>query len=92
MTCEHQAFQCNAAVGRLSELPGGPITSYTVEITVHCTECGLPFRFIGLPAGNHYAEPRVSMDGTQLRAPLEPAEHQKFQLQASYAFPSKVKQ
>jgi hypothetical protein len=32
----------------------------------------LSFGFVGLSAGSHYAEPRVSMDGTELRAPIKP--------------------
>ncbi len=82
--CQHQKFQCDARIGRLSDTDDGPITGYTANIKVTCSDCGLPFRFIGIAAGNHYAEPRVSLDGTELRAPLEPATHQKFQLAASY--------
>jgi hypothetical protein len=85
--CAHENFKCQANIGRLSEGEGGPITGYCAGITVHCVDCGLPFRFIGLAAGNHYAEPRVSIDGTELRAPLEPATHTKFAASASYAFP-----
>lgn len=92
MACQHMNFECRADVGRLSEIEGGPITGYTVGITVKCRDCGLPFRFIGLPAGNHFAEPRVSMDGIELRAPLEPATHVKFQARASYVLPPRIKQ
>lgn len=90
--CPHMNFDCNCSVGRLSEEEGGPITAYTVGIQVKCRDCGLPFRFIGLAAGNHYAEPRVSIDGTELRAPLEPATHQKFQPRAGYTLPPRARQ
>lgn len=71
--CAHMNFQAHARVGRLTDTEGGPVTGYTADIKIECTECGLPFRFRGLAAGSHYAEPRVSIDGTELRAPLEPA-------------------
>lgn len=71
--CPHANFSSMSRVGRLSETEGGPITAYTVDVTITCSDCGLPFRFLGLPAGYHYAEPRVSADGTKLRAPIEPA-------------------
>lgn len=71
--CPHMQFRTITRVGRLSDVEGGPITGYTAEIKVECVDCGLPFRFRGLAAGSHFAEPRVSADGTELRAPLEPA-------------------
>jgi hypothetical protein len=78
------------SVGRLSKEDGGPITGYTAEVTVNCAECGLPFRFTGIAAGNHYFEPRVSIDGIELRAPIEPAEHTKFVAAASYVMPPRA--
>jgi hypothetical protein len=87
-TCEHKNFKANVAVGRLTAVEGGPVTGYSADVTVACADCGLPFRFIGLAAGNHYAEPRVSVDGTELRAPIEPATHEKFAPRASYTFPA----
>jgi hypothetical protein len=84
MTCEHKSFRCAANIGRLSHDEGGPITGYVADIKIECAECGLPFRFIGLNAGSHFAEPRVSIDGTELCAPIEPATHTKFQPSASY--------
>lgn len=84
MTCLHESFRCSANVGGLSQVEGGPITGYTVDIMIECTQCGLPFRFIGLAAGNSPDGPRVSVDGKELRAPLEPATHQKFAAVAEY--------
>lgn len=84
--CNHEAFEVIAHVTRLSADEGGPITGHCVDIQIRCAQCGLPFRFIGLPAGNHYAEPRVSVDGVELRAPIEPASHVTFQ-PATYTMP-----
>lgn len=85
--CLHEHFAVNARIGRLSQVEGGPINGYVADVQVKCAQCGLPFRFIGLAAGNHFAEPRVSLDGLELRAPIEPATHEKFAPRASYAFP-----
>jgi hypothetical protein len=90
--CLHEKFSASVAVGRLSEAEGGPITGFSASVNVKCDGCGLPFRFIGLEAGNHHAEPRVSIDGTELRAPIEPASHEKFSPRASYTMPSRIKQ
>ncbi len=49
------------------------VTGHTVDLSVVCKDCGLPFRFLGMQAGSHPREPRVSVDATELRAPLEPA-------------------
>ncbi len=88
--CEHENFRCVADIARLSKIEGGPITGYTANIRVACALCGLPFRFIGLAAGSHPSEPRVSVDGIELRAPLEPAEHEKLAAQASYTMPPRA--
>lgn len=88
--CEHKSFRATAKIGRLSHEEGGPITGYSCNLTVKCEDCGLAFRFIGLEAGDHYAEPRVSVDGTELRAPIEPATHEKFAARASYTMPPRA--
>ena len=85
--CQHENFRANVKVGRLCHEEGAPVTGYTADVTVSCAGCGLPFRFIGLSAGYHHSEPRVSADGTELRAPIEPAEHVVFAPRASYMMP-----
>lgn len=90
--CQHENFESLCDVGRLSEEVGGPITGYTIGVRIKCQDCGLPFRFIGVGAGSHYAEPRVSIDGCELRAPIEPAEHEKFLPSANYTLPPRIKQ
>lgn len=71
--CPHMNFRSLTKINRLTARETGPVTGYTADITIECVDCGLPFRFRGLAAGSHYAEPRVSADGTELRAPIEPA-------------------
>lgn len=71
--CAHVNFKAKVAVHRLTDKEGGPVTGYTADVQIECVECGLPFRFMGLAAGSHHSEPRVSVDATELRAPIEPA-------------------
>lgn len=85
--CAHLAFSCQAKINRLSHKEGGPITGYSADISIVCADCGIPFRFLGLNAGNSHIEPRVSVDGTELRAPIEPALHARFEPRATYEFP-----
>ena len=73
MRCQHAGFSVQANVTRLTDGDGGPVTGYTTDITVKCADCGLPFRWLGLPGGSHHSEPRVSADALELRAPIEPA-------------------
>lgn len=51
-----------------------PVTGYTTDITVTCEDCGQPFEFIGVPNGYSPLQPMTSIDRTQLRAPIRPAE------------------
>lgn len=71
--CAHEQFMTKARIGRLSDVEGGPITGYTAEIHIECSECGLQFRFIGKKFGSSPFEPMLSADGLELRAPIEPA-------------------
>ena len=71
--CPHTNFQSTANVGRLTDGDDGPVTGYKVNFHIECADCKLPFRFMGLPFGSHYAEPRLSADSLELRAPIEPA-------------------
>lgn len=87
--CEHMNFAATVRVGRLTKTDGGPVHGYSAHVDIKCAGCGLPFRFVGLAAGSHPAEPRVSVDGTELRAPIEPATHERFAATASYTFPTK---
>lgn len=92
MSCGHEIFKAAVSVARLRAESDGPVTGYTADVTVNCAACGLPFRFIGLAAGNHHSEPRVSMDGTELRAPIEPATHERFAPAATYTMPPRARQ
>jgi len=71
--CEHQNFFSEVGVHRLTDTEGGPVTRYVADIKIRCTDCHQPFSFKGLVCGALLDRPTVSLDGTELRAPIEPA-------------------
>lgn len=70
--CEHLNFQASVGVNRLSAEEGGPITSYSADVRIHCAACGLPFTFRGFPLGLGINMPTVSVGGEEARLPIEP--------------------
>lgn len=71
--CPHENFDVFAAVNRLTATDGGPVEAYFADIKIECRDCHEPFRFIGAPAGLQPGRPSVSVDETELRAPIRPA-------------------
>lgn len=71
--CPHEDFEARVEVNRLTGTEGGPVDAYAADIKVSCAQCGEPFRWIGLHAGMRGDRPMVSVDETELHAPLRPA-------------------
>ena len=65
--CEHEDFEASVVVDRLQDTK-----SFCADIRIVCRQCKEPFRFIGVPAGLSCQRPMVSLDGLELRAPIEP--------------------
>lgn len=72
MNCEHENFAAEVDVYRLPEKKGGPIKRYCADVRIKCAECGLPFRFIGLPAGLDLNGAATSIDATEARLAIAP--------------------
>lgn len=76
--CPHVDFDVIATIHRLvTEEPTDgritPATGYQADLKVSCSDCAEPFVWKGpMPIGLSPGEPRVSVDGTELRAPLRP--------------------
>ena len=76
--CPHVDFDVHAKVNRLvasepkdGEIP--PATGYSADLIITCHDCFEPFVWIGpMPVGLLPGRPAVSVDGTELRAPLRP--------------------
>ncbi|GAB3156366.1 hypothetical protein GCM10027258_62690 [Amycolatopsis stemonae] len=71
--CPHTVFIGDVQVGRLTETDDGPVIAFSADIKIKCAQCDEPFRFMGLPAGILRSRPAVSIDETELRAPIRPA-------------------
>jgi hypothetical protein len=71
--CPHLNFKGDFKIARLTKTEGGPVIGYAADVRIKCDQCGLPFRWMGLDAGIHPQQPRVSVDALELRAPIEPA-------------------
>lgn len=67
MNCAHKDFSAWVNVFRLEDTG-----RFSADIRIKCSECDEPFRFLGVPGGLSPYEPRVSIDGLELRAPIEP--------------------
>lgn len=70
--CDHANFAAEVDVNRLPEKEGGPIKRYCADVRIKCAECGLPFRFIGLPAGLDLNGAATSVDATEARLAVAP--------------------
>lgn len=72
--CKHESFAARVEVNRLGDGPGTPIRTFLAEITVRCSQCDLPFHFVGLDAGLSFTKPTVNFGATTLNAPIAPGE------------------
>jgi hypothetical protein len=78
---DHKDFAAIVAVARLLDTG-----RFSAEIRVKCVECDEPFRFLGVGAGLSPYVPLTSLDGLELRAPIEPqgtpqlASHARFEM------------
>lgn len=73
MSCEHKGFHANVDVSRLMKAEGDQtVIAYLAEVRIRCTECNLPFEFIGVDAGLLPSKPMASVDAQELRAPIRP--------------------
>jgi hypothetical protein len=86
-TCLHPEFVASVTVNRLEEVDAREGTGYMAEVTVQCGTCGVAFRFVGVAAGFDVAEPRVSVDGTTLVAPIEAVDQPKLATTLRYRMP-----
>lgn len=69
--CEHTHFEATVAVNRLTD-EGGVVRNFIAEITARCTDCGVPFHFLGADSGLSFTRPTVNVGATTLHAPIAP--------------------
>lgn len=80
--CTHQQFKADVAVNRFEDTGG-----FMADVRIHCIDCGKAFRFMGLRAGVNFHSPTVSIDETELHAPIEPEDEKRLQTSASFQMP-----
>lgn len=82
VTCEHKDFNASVRVNRLEDTG-----RFSADVRIQCAECEEPFRFLGVPAGSSPYQPTVSIDGLDLRAPIEPQGTPQLQSHAAFVMP-----
>lgn len=65
--CEHKDFEAQVDINRLEDTG-----QFAADIRVRCSECNLPFQFIGLPTGLNMEGAAVSADATEARLAIVP--------------------
>jgi hypothetical protein len=66
--CTHPDFAAEVDVNRLAD-----VGAFSADVRIRCSACSEPFVFVGsLLSGLSPTEPRVNMDGTELRIPIQP--------------------
>lgn len=68
MSCAHENFQAQVDVNRIIDTG-----RFSADVRIHCSDCGLPFEFLGLEPGLHPAAARVSVDGREARLAIAPS-------------------
>lgn len=67
MECKHEDFGVEANITRPEDTG-----QFQMDVRVKCVQCGLPFRFIGLPAGVDLNGAATSVDATEGRFAIAP--------------------
>lgn len=70
--CEHNNFESNVGVGRITNDITGVVENYVADIRIQCKDCKTPFQFIGMPLGVSYDKPMMEVDGLEARLPIAP--------------------
>ena len=70
--CEHLNFVADVEVNRLEPSREGGKMRFSADVRIRCDSCGVPFRFIGLPAGVDLNGAAVSIDACEARLAIAP--------------------
>lgn len=65
--CEHEEFDCVATVVRMPESG-----NFMLEVTVTCSQCQIPFKFLGLKPGLDLNGTGCSLSLTEARLAISP--------------------
>ena len=67
MACPHEKFVCSVTVNNIDD-----IGRFLADVKIRCDQCGVPFRFIGLPAGVDLNGAATSIDATEACLAIAP--------------------
>ena len=70
MTCEHNSFVSNVRINRLK---GESVMRFHADISVHCCDCGIMFKWKVPRVGVDFTDATTSALGLELRVSLEPS-------------------
>jgi len=65
--CHHKNFEALVKVNRLEDSG-----RFMAEVRIKCTQCGVPFQFLGLPLGLNLAGATMDVDGQEARLAIAP--------------------
>lgn len=80
--CAHPVFKAVVVVNRLVDTG-----RFSADVTIECAACAKPFRFMGVDSGYSFDKPMVSVDGLELRAPIEPEDVPKLATRSTFQAP-----
>ena len=80
--CAHENFAARVEVSRLTDTG-----CFAADVRIECSQCKEPFRFLGVPPGISFERPAVSIDGLELRAPIEPEGEKRLFSRATFEMP-----
>lgn len=83
--CKHQDFRARVNVNRMEDSG-----RFIADIAITCAECDLPFEFTGPAAGIDWDRPTVSVDGTEMHAPIEPCYEPTIRTDAVFRMPPEL--
>lgn len=66
-SCKHENFLADVQVNRIEN-----VGKFQADVRIKCVDCGVPFRFIGLPCGLDMNGAAVSVDGCEGRFAVAP--------------------
>ena len=71
-SCEHPDLAVECDFNRLTDVEGGPVTAFLLEVRARCQTCAMPFCFRGMPPGLSHLAPTMSIDALRATLPVHP--------------------
>lgn len=76
-------------VNRITPTDDAPLR-FHADVRIACADCREAFRFLGCESGLRWDRPMVSIDGLELRAPIEPEGIPMLSQRSTFEMPPEV--